>query len=456
MFCNIEFGCISASKSFEFVKNAIKAISDCSKYEYARTLDSLAEVLLPEALAGYPSETYAKLMILRICNILMLKHASYHGHLDVASMPLQLLLDPANTCQLQCPGCVHSPSLKDRFDWNTGVMSEKCYEKLSIEYAPFAMFAGFFNYGEPLINKRLPSMISDAKALCLYTAVSSNLSLSFDIDALVASGLDYLTMSIDGASQSTLERYRRRAKWDLIRRNMERLVESKRRQNSKLRLRWQFLTFDHNLHEVEEAIELAKNIGLDEIHVGPPFDVSWDDPNIKCAESKHAGFHIFTEDVTRTGPFPDAERLENYKELVNRDFDLGWMGRINAKNIKDEMPAARQTKTCDWLYYSITVDANERVLPCCAPPVKERNLVFGDIWDSAGINAADFKLARMAFSDRESYRAESENLNRKLFCADCPGSDEIQFDRKRQLPSSLYYLDKMVLLDHAAILALAK
>lgn len=80
--------CITASNSSEFVKNAIKAISDCSKYEYARMLDSLAEALLPEALAGYPSETYAKLMILRICNILMLKHASYHGHLGVASMPL--------------------------------------------------------------------------------------------------------------------------------------------------------------------------------------------------------------------------------------------------------------------------------------------------------------------------------------------------------------------------------
>ena len=47
--------CVPAIKSFEFVKDAIKAISDCSKYEYAKMLDSLAEALLPEALAGYPS-----------------------------------------------------------------------------------------------------------------------------------------------------------------------------------------------------------------------------------------------------------------------------------------------------------------------------------------------------------------------------------------------------------------
>lgn len=195
-----------AHNASDLIYKASERIPKCTKYEYAVELDELASRLLGPALKGYPSATYAKLMILRICNMLMLKHSYYHGHQETLAKPEQILIDPSNTCQLRCPGCVHSPSIKERFDWQRGIMSMSDFDRILNEFGPFALFAAFFNYGEPLINKKTPEMIAKAKGIGLSTTVSSNLSLSFDIDAVVSSGLDYLMMSIDGVSQETLGR----------------------------------------------------------------------------------------------------------------------------------------------------------------------------------------------------------------------------------------------------------
>ncbi len=57
--------------------------------------------------------------------------------------------------------------------------------------------------GSPSLNKRTPEMIRFAKRYFLNTCLSTNLSLPFDVDALVRSGLNRLFLSFDGATQKT-------------------------------------------------------------------------------------------------------------------------------------------------------------------------------------------------------------------------------------------------------------
>jgi radical SAM protein with 4Fe4S-binding SPASM domain len=96
------------------------------------------------------------------------------------------------------------------------------------------------------------------------------------IDELLQSGLEYLCLSIDGASQDVYARYRRRGNLELVLANVRRLV--KRRAELGLRrpvLEWQFIPMRHNEHEVEAARALARDIGVDVfrcIPVGLPFD----------------------------------------------------------------------------------------------------------------------------------------------------------------------------------------
>jgi hypothetical protein len=99
-----------------------------------------------------------------------------------------------------------------------------------------------------LINRRLPSMVRQLRTYLMGAHVSTNLSLAFDFEALVASGLEWLTISVDGVSQSTLEIYRRGASAKLVFENLRKLIETKKRMNSFTPfIEWQYLMFDYNV-----------------------------------------------------------------------------------------------------------------------------------------------------------------------------------------------------------------
>ncbi len=438
------------------------------KISFARDVDALSRSLYKRAGSRYPSKTYTKLIILKLANLLLAQHAAYHRHSSILARPIQLLIDPANTCQLQCPGCVHSRTAAEMkkagadnvFDWPDGNMAPETFDTIENQFVPYAFASVFFNYGEPLINKHFPDMVRQAGAYLNYTWTSTNLSLSFDVDDVVSSGLDLITLSIDGTSQQTLERYRQRAKWDLCLENMKKLVEAKRRLQSRIFICWQFLTFEHNLHEVSQALDLAKEIGIDCVHVARPFDVSSYDPDIKVAVSPYEGWHNFNPDQTRAGLVPKEQlaALEARSEKIDALFDETWEHRIQRFGIEEEESRAGGP-TCNWLYQNITFDAAKRTMPCCgAPTTRNVHLAFGSL-DQANVdvvNTKDAKLSRLFFGDRDAFHEKAKGSERVTYCANCPAPPPDQFDRETNLPVSLFYLDAGVLLTPESIGSLTK
>jgi len=129
------------------------------KRGFARRMDTLSAELFAFAADKYPSETYAKLAILKLTNLLLGYHATYHGHVSVLARPFQVMLDPANTCQLQCPGCVHSSSeqkIGAIFDWPDGIMTNNCFDKIMTQFAPYALASLFFDYDKSPISRDGP------------------------------------------------------------------------------------------------------------------------------------------------------------------------------------------------------------------------------------------------------------------------------------------------------------
>ncbi len=307
--------------SAELVRLAALIPDVAGKRDFVRQIDAFQRQYLAELTAAYGNAAFAKLMLLKIGNLLIARHGFHHRHTLLAGRPTQIMLDPANSCQLQCPGCVHSPTANGRvpdpsgerttFDWPKGVMAPALFDRIMSDQGPFAFASILYNYGEPLLHRQFPAMVRRAKSLGMYTWTSSNLSFTFDVDAVIGSGLDLLTMSIDGTSQETLQRYRRRAKYGLCLANMRALAEAKRRASQAghhgPHLVWQFLTFAHNSHEIETAIELAQEIGVDELHVCTPFDISWDDPTIVIHQSDLARRYVFNEDHRLTRPIATAD-----------------------------------------------------------------------------------------------------------------------------------------------------
>src|SRR5262249_53553155 len=147
-------------------------------------------------------------------------------------------------------------------------------------YGPYAIHLVLCNYGEPLLNAQTPKFIRRAKRYLIQTVLSTNFSIGrFDSEAYVESGLDFIVLSIDGATQSIYERYRKNGNLALVYENIQKLVRAKRALGKGTPvIEWQFLAFEHNAHEIPLAIDTARRLGVNQFALRAPFDVSWDDP----------------------------------------------------------------------------------------------------------------------------------------------------------------------------------
>src|SRR5579863_156033 len=204
-----------------------------------------------------PSPVAAKALTLKVLNLCVARYHFRARSTTLLSRPYGLEVDPINNCNLACPGCVHSTRSKELhlFDWTSGMLSPERFTAFLDRYGPYAVQITLCNYGEPLLNPHTPEFIRLAKNYLLLTTLSTNMTARrFDAEAYAASGLDFMTVSLDGATQGVYERFRKKGDLDLAFANIRSLVEAKRRLGkSRPFISWQFLAFEHNVHEVETA-----------------------------------------------------------------------------------------------------------------------------------------------------------------------------------------------------------
>lgn len=163
-----------------------------------------AKVDLRDELKKSFDVTVAQALTLKTLNLLLTQRLLRTRSSSLASRPVGLVVDPTNTCLLACPGCVHSAHNEARgiFDWPNGTLSEERFEKLLRPYGAYSVGVYFCDYGEPLLNVRTPSLIRKAKQYLLGAKLSTSLSVKkLDAEAVVSSGLDFMVISIDGATQ---------------------------------------------------------------------------------------------------------------------------------------------------------------------------------------------------------------------------------------------------------------
>jgi hypothetical protein len=234
-----------------------------------------------------------------------------------------------------------------------------------------------------------------------------------------------MTLSIDGATQSVYERYRKKGDIEQIFQNIRNLVDARRRLGKGTPvISWQFLAFEHNAHEIDRAIEMARQMGLDQINIATPFDVSWDDPGVRPAAIEPRNIYFRKDGETRMSenwnPFPgDVDA-----SAIDAAFHAGWVEQLALQpEAADAGPEARSDHMCHWLYKNMVMDATGRVIPCCAAPRPDADLVFdrfnGSTSDS--FNTEKYRLARLSFADKAAYaiaRAGS-SLDVDPHCANC-------------------------------------
>ena len=366
------------------------------------------------------NEVVSKIIAIKLINLLSLKYEFLCGHSYLKSKPFGLSAESSNACNLYCPGCIRDGKpnkIKEGLEWDKSFMNISKYSKLLENFGPYAMVMQLHNWGEPTLNKQLPAMIKMAKEYLLYVFFSTNLSTKFDAEELVLSGVDFITVAIDGASHETYSKYRRGGNFDIVIENLENLCSAKRKYKKNLPvISWQFLTFEHNKHELDIVIKLAEELGVNRIHVGTPYPMS-DDPKIKPYKSE------------RNGPLPINMQMKLIRNEMNDNF-----GKINiprkiidqtfssvidnyTENNYDNPEESHGVNNCKWLYMNMFMDAHGRILPCCIPP--HSKTIFGEIGEeySSSFNSEKYIAARKWLSSKETSYDNKDNLD--FQCLDC-------------------------------------
>lgn len=200
----------------------------------------------------------------RLVNLFQLRLEHALGRTVVRSRPVKLTIEAASACNLRCPACFTGVGERGR---PGGMMPLERYRRLLDELGPYLLEIELYNWGEPLLNKDVATMIEEATRSGISTTVSTNFSFPYDatrIERLVRAGLTVLGVSIDGACQESYARYRVGGDFDLVLRNCRAVRDTKRRLGVKHpRMVWEFHVFPHNLHEIDAARALAGELDMD-------------------------------------------------------------------------------------------------------------------------------------------------------------------------------------------------
>ncbi len=428
--------------------------------ETVRALDAAKPRLFDVLRKSLHNDVAAKALTLKLLNLCLARHHFLARDASLLSLPFGLVVDTSNACNLACPGCVHSTRAKELklFDWKPGLISESCYTAFLRRYGASAIDATLCNYGEPMVNPETPKYIQAAKRYLLHTTISTNMTLPrFDAPAYVGSGLDYMIVSIDGATQPVYERFRRKGDLGQAFENIRKLVAARERLGRRTPiLAWRFLAFEHNAHEIPAAMEKARELGVNQFRADPAWTIAWDDPAIRPApiQPVRVNFRPQLTDALagNWNPFPQA--LE--EDSIEWDYERTW----SAEAVSDRAPSsgpASSDESCEWLYKSITMDAGARILPCCCAPTSRKDLHFAtfdpansaDSFNDDSFNSEKHKMARKFFADPARYRAQREDggiyasrIDANPYCARCewdktgdPNPEHLQLYLRAAAPS---------------------
>ena len=199
----------------------------------------------------------------KILNFASVKLQKQFRRDTVRGLPYRYKLDPTNHCHLKCPLCPTGLQISTR---KTGRMDDELFRSIVDQIASHTLILDLFGWGEPLLHPRLNSLIRLAADRNIFTRLSTSLSLPEWLGAkqLVASGLDAVIVAVDGANQSSYERYRRNGRLDNVATNLRRLVEARYASGkSTPHITVRMLIHRFNEHELDEVKRLARQWGAD-------------------------------------------------------------------------------------------------------------------------------------------------------------------------------------------------
>lgn len=166
-------------------------------------------------------------------------------------------------CNLRCVMCPWE-EIRDQAE-NRGLMSEDIWAAIR-PYLPEVRSVDFTGGGEPLLQPKLAQWISEAKSAGCETGILTNgVFLKKETSRkLIDAGLDWICVSMDGATADVYEEIRKGSNFKRVSDNLENIAKLRRGKVPKTMIN--FVLMSMNSHQVEEIVKLANCLGVDQVN----------------------------------------------------------------------------------------------------------------------------------------------------------------------------------------------
>jgi len=248
--------------------------------------------------------------------------------------PVSITIEPTNICNLRCPVCETGANILGRKPQR---MTYEEFVKMIDKVGPSANHIMFYYMGETFLNKDVYRMIRYARDMGLYVMTCTNGDV-VDPEKLYESGINLVSFQIGGVTQETHSIYRINSNLAQVMDNLTRYLEMIRLRGRKPvehQVELGFIVMRHNEGEIEEFVKMADKIGVDRKSIISP-----------CVRTPQHGMDFF--------PKSDAYWIYEREKFEQE-------GCLSPKKNYPK-------NSCPWLYYSITIQVDGNVVPCCRDP----------------------------------------------------------------------------------------
>lgn len=309
----------------------------------------------------------------------------------VAGFPYHLTIETGNFCPLRCSLC---PTGQEKEGLPKGFLSFKNFKRIIDELGDYLLIVELYNWGEPFLNKEFFRMVRYARDRNIIVTTSSNLNIFDDIVCreLMQSGLNILMVSLDGASQETVESYQRGNNFEMVIGNIKKIVKEKRTLNlRKPLLQWKFFVTRFTEKEIPMAKRLANEIGVDHIEFA----------KLLCDMSQRFFLNSKSQFENVKEWLPHNERYSAYSNTLKR----------RKKALSND---------CSSLWTRSVMNWDGSIFPCCN--------VHGEKWGFGNALKEGFS----AIWNNEAYRSSRERVTsekttkKKTICHICAKNGAMQ------------------------------
>jgi radical SAM protein with 4Fe4S-binding SPASM domain len=264
-----------------------------------------------------------------------LSRFSYHNRLlKPLNKPSPFLIETTSVCNLACKMCPYPLLVRPK-----GFMSEFIFKKTIDALAPTSHMVRLHGLGEPLLDKRIGSLIGYAASKGIRVEISTNCTALTEQKSqeILKSGLFQIICSLDGATAETYEHIRKNSDFERVVGNIHGFLKQKAQLKSKVRVVLQIILMDETMKEVDEFVR------------------QWE-------PYKKEG----VVDELRMKRFSTwAKQVEGAQDMAT-DALRYYPGREGGKKVP-----------CLYLWESVSVLQDGRVVPCCLD--YEGKLTMGDL-----------------------------------------------------------------------------